>query len=173
MKGQGSFFLLLPLFLQTQGIGPSSFLEVPGKLFPSQNPSKFSWDWENGHCSRVTHPPQTPPQSLASLPVGWALPPSPLLGSLLAPQECHRFLADLPVPGCANSTHWGRRKRPAGAACPDHSSISCSIKKYMFLSLFDFCIYLAKGRLGLISTLQTSIITIYCCMFIYHPAEWL
>ena len=145
---------------------------------PLGNPLRCSWDWENGHCSCVTRPPQLS-TSKSCLPTcrlrAFSLSSAEQPVGASRSKQCHRFRADLPVPECANSMHLEERRHLFELPVQIILCISCSIIKYIFLSLFvslfDFCIYSAKRRLGLISTLQTSIITIYYCMFIYHPTE--
>lgn len=142
---------------------------------PLGSPLRFSWDWENGHCSCVTRPPQLstsksclPPCRLSAFSLSSARQPAGASRS----KQYHRFLDDLQIQFTGEE-----RRCPFELPVQVILRISCSIIKYIFLSLFvslfDFCIYSAKGRVGLISTLQTSIITIYYYMFTYHPAEWL
>lgn len=92
----------------------------------------------------------SPPQSLASLPVRLSASSLSSAGEPVGAsrsKECHRFLADLPVPECANSIHWGRKKRPCWSCLSRSFRVSAVQLKstYFYLYLTSVSIQQKEG----------------------------
>lgn len=138
-RNRGPFFSRSPCSYKAskQDLLPSWKYQL--SYIPLGSPLRCSWDWENGHCSCVTHPPQLS-TSKSCLPTcrlrAFSLSSAGQPVGASRSKQCHRFRTDLPVPECANSIHWGRKKMPVWAACPDHSLYQLfNNKVHIFISI--------------------------------------